>query len=62
MEVLAAHKAGVDVVSGERDGAELFEVEVKDGSVDGVQVRAATAQRVLCGGEKRIGRCLVRSI
>ena len=40
LEVLAAHKAGVDIDVREGNAAELLEVEVKQVPVDGVQVGA----------------------
>ncbi len=50
LKVLAADEAGVDVVSGEGDRAELLKVEIQDGPVDGVQIRARATQGVLCRG------------
>ncbi|KUI71225.1 hypothetical protein VM1G_11746 [Cytospora mali] len=45
LEVLAAHEARVDVDVGERDGAQLLEVEVQHVAVDGVQVQVVVARR-----------------
>ncbi|KUI52661.1 hypothetical protein VP1G_10498 [Cytospora mali] len=45
LEVLAAHEARVDVDVGERDGAQLLEVEVENVAVDRVQVQVVVARR-----------------
>ena len=47
LEVLAAHKTGIDVVVGERDRAELLKVKVQHCPVNGVQEGAMAAQGVL---------------
>ena len=41
LKILPTDETGVDVIVGERHRAEFFEVKVEDGSVDGVQIRAA---------------------
>ena len=48
MEILSTDETGIDIVVGERDRAKLLKVEVKDGSVDGVEVGTVSTQLVHC--------------
>lgn len=55
LKIFPAHETGIDIIVGERDRAEFLKVKVEDGSIDGVQIRAAPAQLVGCvqtDGEK----------
>ena len=47
LEVFATHKTGIDIIVGERDGAQFLKVKVQNSPVNGVQERATATQRVL---------------
>lgn len=47
LEVLAAHKASVDIVVGERHRTQLLKVKVQHSTVNGVQEWTAATQRML---------------
>lgn len=57
LEILATNQAGIDIVIGEGDAAQLFKVKVQHRAVNGVQIGAATAPICIHVGEESCGEC-----